>query len=165
MATVPVHWLVYRKMILGCLSDVLLAMEAGMKIMSWIRLGRRFSKDVECLPLVIVALGSLMQFKSSESDWLYVRDSEIWDLPDDGTTILPALRLTYDNSHSQLRRCFAYCCIFPKGTKMEKDTLIELWIANGFISSEGERSLHDVGHQTCNELVWRSFVQEVDKSF
>ncbi|XP_058185276.1 putative disease resistance protein At3g14460 [Rhododendron vialii] len=47
---------------------------------------------------------------------------------------------------------------------MEKDTLIELWMANGFIPSKGETTLHDTGHEIFNDLVWRSFLQDVEEN-
>ncbi|XP_058185274.1 putative disease resistance protein RGA1 [Rhododendron vialii] len=128
-------------------------------------IGKAIVKKCGGLPLAIKALGSLMQFKSSESEWLSVRDSKIWDLPDDGSTILPALRLSYDNLPPHLRQCFAYCCIFVKDSEMEKDMLIELWMANGFIPSLGKTTLHDMGHQIFNDLVWRSFLQDVEENF
>ncbi|XP_058185291.1 putative disease resistance protein RGA3 [Rhododendron vialii] len=61
------------------------------------KIGKAIVKKCGGLPLAIKALGSLLQFKSSESEWLSVRDSKFWDLPADGSTILPALRLSYDN--------------------------------------------------------------------
>ncbi|XP_058185342.1 putative disease resistance protein RGA3 [Rhododendron vialii] len=128
-------------------------------------IGKAIVKKCGGLPLAIKALGSLMQFKSSESEWLSLRDSKVWDLPDDGSTILPALRLSYDNLPPHLRQCFAYCCIFLKDSQMKKDMLIELWMANGFIPSKGETTLHDTGHEIFNDLVWRSFLQDVDENF
>ncbi|KAI8534495.1 hypothetical protein RHMOL_Rhmol10G0094600 [Rhododendron molle] len=127
------------------------------------QIGKEIVKKCGGLPLAIKALGSLMQFKNSKSEWLSVRDSKIWDLPDDGSTILPALRLSYDNLPPHVRQCFAYCCIFVKDSWMEKDTLIELWMANGFIPSKGETTLHDTGHEIFNDLVWRSFLQDVEE--
>ncbi|XP_058185630.1 putative disease resistance protein RGA3 [Rhododendron vialii] len=127
-------------------------------------IGKAIVKKCGGLPLAIKALGSLMQFKSTKSEWLYVRDSKIWDLTDNGSTILPALRLSYDNLPPQSRQCFAYCCVFVKDSQMEKDTLIELWMANGFIPSKGETTLHDTGHEIFNDLVWRSFLQDVEEN-
>ncbi|XP_028053766.1 disease resistance protein RGA2-like [Camellia sinensis] len=123
-------------------------------------IGKEIVKKCKGLPLAIKALGSLMQFKRSESEWLSVKESEIWDLPDDGSGILPSLRLSYEALPPHLRQCFAYCCIFPKDGVMEKDNLIQLWMANGFIPSKGKTTLH-IGHEIFKDLVWRSFLEEV----
>ncbi|CAL5422951.1 unnamed protein product [Camellia sinensis] len=43
------------------------------------RIGKEIVKKCKGLPLAIKALESLMQFKRSESEWLSVKESEIWD--------------------------------------------------------------------------------------
>ncbi|CAL5324796.1 unnamed protein product [Camellia sinensis] len=124
-------------------------------------IGKDIVKKCGGLPLAIKALGSLMQFKRSESEWLSVKESKILDLSDGGNAILPALRLSYEALPPHLRQCFAYCCIFPKDYTMKKDVLIEMWMANGFIPSRGQTTLYDMGHQIFDQLVWRSFLQDV----
>ncbi|GJU10985.1 disease resistance protein [Tanacetum coccineum] len=69
--------------------------------------------------------------------------------------ILPSLRLRYDDLLPQLRRCFAYCCVFSKGEEMSKDLLIELWMANGFIDR------YVLGEKILSCLVQRLFFQDV----
>ncbi|CAL5422961.1 unnamed protein product [Camellia sinensis] len=126
-------------------------------------IGKEIVKKCKGLPLAIKALGSLMQFKRSESEWLSMKESEIWDLPDDGSGILPSLRLSYVALPPHLRQCFAYCCIFPKDHMMEKDMLIQLWMANDFIPSKGKTTLH-IGNEIFKDLVWRSFLQDVEEN-
>ncbi|XVF24514.1 hypothetical protein REPUB_Repub13aG0134600 [Reevesia pubescens] len=46
---------------------------------------------------------------------------------------------------------------------MNKQQLIELWMANRFIPSRGPRDLHEMGCEIFNELTWRSFFQEMKK--
>ncbi|EMS51339.1 Disease resistance protein RGA2 [Triticum urartu] len=53
--------------------------------------------------------------------------------------------------------------IFPKDYEMEKDRLIQLWMANGFIQEEGTMDLVQKGEFIFDELVWRSFLQESDE--
>ncbi|KAL4355370.1 hypothetical protein GQ457_06G026770 [Hibiscus cannabinus] len=54
--------------------------------------------------------------------------------------------------------------MFPKDTVMEKDDLIALWMANGFIPRRrGPLDLHDKGCEIFSELTRRSFFQEVDE--
>ncbi|KAL7194776.1 hypothetical protein ACSBR1_035083 [Camellia fascicularis] len=126
-------------------------------------IGKEIVKKCRGLPLAIKALGSLMQFKRSESEWLSVKESEIWDLPDDGSGILPSLRLSYEALPPHLRQCFAYCCIFPKDYRMEKDMLIGMWMANDFIPSKGKMTLH-IGDKIFKDLVWRSFLEDVEEN-
>ena len=43
----------------------------------------------------------------------------------------------------KLIQCFAYCAIFPK--EIEKQYIIEFWMANGFISRNRISKAEDVG--------------------
>ncbi|XP_034919404.2 putative disease resistance protein RGA4 [Populus alba] len=114
------------------------------------------------VPLAIKALGNLMRLKDNEDQWIAVKESEIWDLREEASKILPALRLSYTNLSPHLKQCFAYCAIFPKDHVMRRDELVALWMANGFISCRKEMDLHVMGIEIFNELVGRSFLQEVE---
>lgn len=123
--------------------------------------GKAIVKKCEGLPLSLKVLGSLMCLKSTINEWLSVLHSEVWDLTDEGTHILPSLKLSYDNLPSHMRQCFALCSIFPKDHEMDKQLLIELWVAYGFVPSRGDSDLYDLGEEIFNSLVWRSFLQDV----
>ncbi|KAA3476403.1 disease resistance protein RGA2-like [Gossypium australe] len=124
-------------------------------------IGRRIVHRCGGVPLAIKAIGSILRFRSQESEWLRVKDSEIWDLEDEGSRILAVLRLSYEHLPPYMRQCFSFCSIFPKDFVIEKDKLIGLWMANGFIPSRGALDLHDMGCEIFSELTWRSFFQEI----
>ncbi|XP_058078514.1 putative disease resistance protein RGA3 [Magnolia sinica] len=129
-----------------------------------IMLGKEIVKKCGGVPLAAKALGSLMHFKTEEGEWLFVKDSDIWNLPEENH-ILPALRLSYYHLPPHLKQCFAYCSIFPKDHIIEKEKLIRLWMAEGFIKSSYRRKqMEDVGGEYFNNLLWRSFFQDVEKN-
>ncbi|XP_058079926.1 putative disease resistance protein RGA3 [Magnolia sinica] len=127
--------------------------------------GKEIVKKCGGVPLAAKTLGSLMRLKTEEREWLLVRHSEIWNLPEDENHILPALKLSYYHLPSHLKQCFAYCSIFPKDYEIEKKKLIQLWMAEGFLqsSSDGIKQMEDIGGEYFNNLLWRSFFQEVQK--
>ncbi|KAK8293874.1 hypothetical protein V6Z11_D06G218600, partial [Gossypium hirsutum] len=125
------------------------------------RIGRQIVQRCGGVPLAIKATRSILRFKSQESEWLRVKESEIWDLEDEGRRILGVLRLSYKHLPPYMRQCFLFCSIFPKDYVMEKDKLIGLWMANGFIPSRGHMDLHDTGCEIFSKLTWRSFLQDV----
>uniref|UniRef100_A0A251TNZ2 Putative NB-ARC n=1 Tax=Helianthus annuus TaxID=4232 RepID=A0A251TNZ2_HELAN len=121
-------------------------------------IGREIVVKCKGLPLAVKTLGSLMWSKSSSNDWQRVKDSNIWNLQENN--VLPALKLSYDNLASHLKRCFSYFCLFPKGHELKKDELILLWVANGFIPSREETdNLYVIGEEIFNCLIWKSLFQ------
>ncbi|KAF7852006.1 hypothetical protein BT93_L1699 [Corymbia citriodora subsp. variegata] len=110
-------------------------------------------------PMAVKSLGSLLYSKNNRRDWEYIRDSDIWQLQ---TDILPSLRISYDLMSSHLKRCFAYCSIFPKNHEFCNLDLIQLWISNGFIQSSGNnQEPEEIGRQYLEELISRSFFDVV----
>ncbi|EYU23338.1 hypothetical protein MIMGU_mgv1a019519mg [Erythranthe guttata] len=124
-------------------------------------IGKKIANKCAGVPLAAKALGGLLRFKRDEKEWNYVKESEIWELPEEETLILPALRLSYRHLPLALRPCFAYCAVFPKDSRIEKRELIFMWMAHGYISSRGALEVEDVGNEVCNELVLRSLLHYV----
>ncbi|KAI4974120.1 hypothetical protein ZWY2020_047400 [Hordeum vulgare] len=108
------------------------------------------------LPLAIKTIASLLHSKKNHSEWSSILDSDIWtnDILTP-TGILPALQLSSDHLSPEVKTCFSFCAIFPKDSLMDKDMLIQLWMANDLIASETR------GQQIFDVLVWRCFLQDV----
>ncbi|KAL6329623.1 hypothetical protein AAG906_022813 [Vitis piasezkii] len=68
-------------------------------------------------------------------EWEQILESEIWGLQDH--EILPSLLLSYQDLPLHLKKCLAYCSIFPKDHEFDKDTLILLWMAGLLQFSKG----------------------------
>ncbi|CBI28600.3 unnamed protein product, partial [Vitis vinifera] len=130
---------------------------------SIVAIGNDIVKKCRGVPLAAKTLGSLMCFKREKSEWVDVKDSEIWNLLGGENGILQVLRLSYDDLPSHLKQCFAYCSIFPKDYCIEKENLVQLWMAEGFLPSSGRKAPEEVGNEYFNELLWRSFFENVTK--
>ena len=114
------------------------------------------------MPLALETLGCLLRTKSSVSDWEGVLGSNIWDLPIENNKIMPALLLSYYHLPSNLERCFAYCALYPKDHQYDKESLIFSWMAQNFLHcSQQSKSLEEVGEQYFNDLLSRSFFQQI----
>ncbi|KAF5771939.1 putative P-loop containing nucleoside triphosphate hydrolase [Helianthus annuus] len=111
------------------------------------------------LPLALRILGRLFRDKSNDDEWEALLNSEIWHL-DNGSEILPALKLSYYDLSPHLKQLFAYCCLFPKDYMFEKDELILLWMAEGLLYRPNvKKSMESFGWDCFKELVSRSFLQ------
>ncbi|KAH9782475.1 putative disease resistance protein [Citrus sinensis] len=118
------------------------------------------------LPLAAKTLGGLLRSKRHD-EWDEILNSNILDLPQQNG-ILSVLRLSYHYLPSQLKRCFAYCAIFPKDYEFEQNELGFLWIAEGVIQqySENNKQPEEWGRECFRVLVSRSIFQQscVDSS-
>jgi hypothetical protein len=128
-----------------------------------VAIGKEIVKKCVGVPLAIRTMGSLLYFKNSETEWSSFKNNELSKISQNENDILPTLKLSYDHLPSHLKHCFAYCSLFPKDYMINKSTLIQLWMAQGFIKlSDQNRCLEDVGHEYFMDLLWRSFFQEAE---
>ncbi|XP_042401479.1 uncharacterized protein LOC121991551 [Zingiber officinale] len=109
------------------------------------------------VPLAAISLGSMLHDTRDETYWSSVLKSEIWQLQDEEQKVLAVLKWSYDSLPLQSKKCFAFGSLFPKNYMMNKDELIRLWIANGFVSSEGNFDAETLGNRIFDDLVSRSF--------
>ncbi|CAL1409547.1 unnamed protein product [Linum trigynum] len=126
-------------------------------------IGREILEKCKGVPLAIKTIAGALSFRESESEWAMVRSKGMWGVEQNEDDIMPTLKLSYDNLPTHLKHCFAYCSLFPKDHKIDVKRLIQLWIAQGYVHSSDLLTRFDVGINYVNELLWRSFYQEVEK--
>ncbi|KAL6277775.1 hypothetical protein ACE6H2_021376 [Prunus campanulata] len=106
----------------------------------------------------------MMRFKEIDG-WGVIQESTIWDLPQEEKRISSVLKLSFNELTSPtLKQCFAYCSMFTKDFEIEKDDLIQLWMAQGLLHPSPNNSdleMEDVGNQYFNILLENSFFQDV----
>ncbi|GLU08350.1 hypothetical protein SLE2022_252680 [Rubroshorea leprosula] len=129
-------------------------------------IGWDFARKCRGVPLVASVIGGILCTKRSDkAEWLPIK-SKIdalgsLEYQDDG--IMQILQLSFNNLLKPgLKQCFALCCIFPKDYVMERETLIQLWMAEGFLPLPEETSimLEDIGDEYFNDLLSYSLIQE-----
>ncbi|GLT64591.1 hypothetical protein SLA2020_370750 [Shorea laevis] len=129
-------------------------------------IGWDFARKCRGVPLVASVIGGILCTKRPDlAEWLPIK-SKIdalgsLEYQDDG--IMHILQLSFDNLLKPgLKQCFVFCCIFPKDYVMERKTLIQLWMAEGFLQLHEETSmmLEDIGDVYFNDLLSCSLFQE-----
>lgn len=130
----------------------------GRKYPNLEEIGGKIAKKCGGLPIAAKTLGGILRSKVDAEEWTAILNSDIWTANE---TILPALRLSYQYLPSHLKRCFAYCSIFPKDFPLDKKELILLWMAEGFLEhSQRNKTAEEVGHDYFIELLSRSLIQQ-----
>ncbi|KAJ4718826.1 Disease resistance protein [Melia azedarach] len=129
-------------------------------------IGRNIVGKCKGLPLAAKSIASLMRSKKTEEEWQRILDSELWKLEEsEKLGILAPLLLSYNDLPSAVKRCFSYCSLFPKDYNLDRDELIKLWMANGYLSIEQNKEMEMIGREYFDILAARSFFQEFEKDY
>ncbi|XP_075643866.1 putative disease resistance protein RGA1 [Castanea sativa] len=125
-------------------------------------IGKEIVRKCQGVPLAIKSIGNVLRLEKTEHKWSYVKNNILEIASQQENDIFPILKLSYDHLPSHLKSCFAFCSLFPKDYEIDKMTLVQLWIAQGFIRpSNKNQELEDVADEYFKDLLWRSFFEEV----
>ncbi|KAG4177604.1 hypothetical protein ERO13_A11G317700v2 [Gossypium hirsutum] len=131
----------------------------------FVEIGKLILKRCCGVPLVISVektIAGTLSFKETENELLSFKDNELARISQNECEILPTLRLSYDHLPTHLKHCFAYCRLYPKDHQIDVRTLVQFWIAQGFVKQlNPSQSLEEIGFGYFKDLVERSFFQEV----
>nr|KYP45466.1 Putative disease resistance RPP13-like protein 1 [Cajanus cajan] len=122
-------------------------------------IGRKLARKCNGLPLAAKTLGGLLRSNVDVGEWNRILNSKLWAHDD----VLPALRISYLHLPAHLKRCFAYCSMFPKQHLLDRKEMILLWMAEGFlqhIHEDKAMELESAGEDCFNELLSRSLIQK-----
>ncbi|KAB2085699.1 hypothetical protein ES319_A05G416700v1, partial [Gossypium barbadense] len=126
-------------------------------------IGKEIAKQCQGVPLVANVIGGLMSnIELSPRAWLEIQRSGVWGSPESVLKVERVLKLSFDRlSSPYLKKCFAYCAMFPKDYCFKKEDLIQLWMAEGFLGSS--MAMVDNGNKYLNELLSNSLFQNVTR--
>ncbi|PON53702.1 NB-ARC domain, LRR domain containing protein, partial [Parasponia andersonii] len=115
------------------------------------------------LPLAIVTIAGLLSTKDKTvEEWQKLHaslNSELMNKNSDLESITRILSLSYNDLPYYLKSCFLYFGVFPEDYSVRCGRLIRLWIAEGFVTLENDKTLEVIAQEYMTELINRSLVQ------
>ncbi|CAL8107299.1 unnamed protein product [Prunus armeniaca] len=127
-------------------------------------ISKKIVKKCKGLPLAAKTLGSLMQNKRTKREWKEVLNSKIWDLEKVEQEVFQPLLLSYYDLSPTIKCCLLYCATFPKDYEIERDELINLWMAQDYVISKRSKNKGITGDAVFDNLMARSFFQDFKKN-
>ncbi|XP_062002745.1 putative disease resistance protein RGA4 isoform X1 [Rosa rugosa] len=128
--------------------------------------GKEIAKKCGGVPLMAKVLGDTLRSKTRD-EWGSIVNSKVWDSPV-GERIFSILKLSFDElKPPSLKQCFAYCSMLFKDFDIEKDDLIQLWMAQGLLHPCSDKNLEmeERGNEYFKILLAKSFFQDVTKDY
>ncbi|KAI0503691.1 hypothetical protein KFK09_014628 [Dendrobium nobile] len=101
-------------------------------------------------PLAAKVIGGILNSLDLDARrWREVLESNLLDQ----NSIHSILRLSYIVLPNHLRNCFAFCCMFRQDYEFDKDDVVRMWIALGFIQPSQGMTMEDIGGRYFDALV------------
>jgi Leucine-rich repeat (LRR) protein len=131
-------------------------------------IGEEIAQKLHCLPLAAETVGTLLSKHLDKNYWEKILTSHWWKLKIVLNNVVRSLGVSFQNLDPDLKQCFIYCSLFPNNYLFDKNRLIQMWIAHGFIHptkieqfllEREEIKMEDIGVSRFDKLVDRFFFQ------
>ncbi|XP_078153419.1 putative disease resistance RPP13-like protein 3 isoform X1 [Carex rostrata] len=125
----------------------------------------QFVQKCGALPLALVVLGGLLSRKPCNYiAWSKVLQTMSWHA-NDGKKCSEIIGTSYEDLPFALKSCFLYFAAFPEDRDIDAESLIRMWVAEGFIPQENNKTLEETAESYLEDLVQRSLVQVKSRHF
>ncbi|KAJ1703365.1 hypothetical protein LUZ63_003144 [Rhynchospora breviuscula] len=127
-------------------------------------MGKQFAKKCGGLPLALIVLGGLLSRKPMNSvAWSRVMQTMDWGT--DGEECTAVISTSYEDLPFALKSCFMYFAAFSEDEEIYVESLIRMWIAEGFVPQGENKTLEGIAQSFLEDLAQRSMIQVSKRSF
>ncbi|XP_019175693.1 PREDICTED: putative late blight resistance protein homolog R1A-10 [Ipomoea nil] len=122
-------------------------------------IGRHIVEKCMGVPLVIVLIGELLAtLNNSQRQWEDILLT-ISSFKDPLELLSCVIEVCFNSLPTHLKPCFLYFGVFPDNTEIHVKKLIKLWVAEGFVNPEMNKSLEEIANDYLCDLINRRLVQ------
>ncbi|KAL2229736.1 UNVERIFIED_CONTAM: putative late blight resistance protein R1B-16 [Sesamum indicum] len=123
------------------------------------KIERNIASDCGGLPLAIHVIGGLLSEAKGRRDfWERVADDISSAMAEKDEQFYNILALSYNYLSYHLKSCFLFMGAFPEDHEIRASKLVRIWVAEGFLESNGDKSLEEIAEENLKVLVDRNLV-------
>jgi disease resistance protein RPM1 len=113
------------------------------------------------LPLAIATIGSLLSSRQRLDIWTQ-KYNQLRSELSNNDHVRSIFNLSYHDLSDDLKTCFLYCSLFPEDHPMSRDSLVRLWVAEGFVLGKEKNTPEMVAEGNLMELIHRNMLEVVE---
>ncbi|XP_016445982.1 putative late blight resistance protein homolog R1B-14 [Nicotiana tabacum] len=115
--------------------------------------GKQIAEKCGGLPLaILVVAGYLSKIARRRESWIIVAKTVSSVVANDPDKCLRVLGMSYNYLPNHLKPCFLSMGAFPEDFEIKARTLIQVWVAEGFLKAERLKSLEKVAEECLEDL-------------
>ncbi|XP_057771176.1 putative late blight resistance protein homolog R1A-10 [Salvia miltiorrhiza] len=120
-------------------------------------IGEKIASDCGGLPLAINVIGGLLsKVERLKGVWENIGNDVRAAIGESDKQFSNILSLSYNHLPIHLKPCFLYMVAFPEDYEIDPLRLIWMWVAEGFVKSNGDKSLEEEAEDYLKSLVERN---------
>ncbi|KAL8504234.1 hypothetical protein ACS0TY_022822 [Phlomoides rotata] len=122
-------------------------------------IGKKIAARCCGLPLTVVVIaGALSTVDEKQSTWEEVRGRLASYIDGEDNSVMQILELSYKHLPDHLKPCFLYFGEFEEDEEISVGELKRLWVAEGFIRKQKDKSAENIAGEYLMELINKSLV-------
>lgn len=125
-------------------------------------IGENIAKRLNGLPQAAETFCQALRSDFNADHWRGISKRKMYQMGAEKRGIMATLRLSHEQLPRDLKECFVSCSLFPKGYAFQKEEIIRVWMALGYLDGPGAgvQRMEDIGKSIFTQLLKRSFFKE-----